>query len=511
MKLAVISDVTFEPVLKLIKRDPELDVQKYVYSDQIVSELIKADSILQGVDLLIIHFDSFFFRYTDAYITEILTAATGLAGRFSGIILLSNNLANGRHSSILKKNIGQQEQVILELEEAVKGVLATGNIYFYDIKKLISRNGQQNAYNFKLGFLYQMPYTKDFINALASELISYINFLITPEKKAIFVDCDNTLWFGILGEDGLDGIQCDRNARGVLFLQFQEFLLEKKREGFVLGLCSKNNEADVREAFEKLKMPLKWNDFLIKKVNWLNKSENLVDSALELNIGLDSFIFIDDNDFELQSILSLCPEVNTLKLTNDYNSFLDLCDNYWFKRKRLTKEDLEKSDQYYAEQQRNKIKASIHSFEDYLSSLEIKMDITVNNHNDFTRISQLTEKTNQFNFNKEPLSTEALENFAAQKNLIYGLRVSDKFGDYGLVGLILIETQDNRAILRNFLLSCRAFGRLIEDDFLNQVLKDLHTRELELHKIIFKETSKNAPARAFYDKFLKTGENAPVL
>ena len=489
---------------------PDFSVQKYVYSDQIVSELINSDSLLQGVDACIIHFDSFFYRYTDAYIAEILTAATALAGRFNGTVLLSNNLANGRHGSILKSNIGQQEQVIIELEKAVKGALQTSNLYFYDVKKLISGIGQQHAYNFKLGFLYQMPYTKDFISLLAAELTSIIGFLGTPEKKAIFVDCDNTLWHGILGEDGLEGIQCDRNAKGVLFFQFQEFLLEKKKEGFILGLCSKNNEADVQEAFEKLNMPLKWNDFLIKKINWLNKSENLRESAKELNIGLDSIIFIDDNEFELESVKSLCPEINTLRLTNDYNSFLTLCDNYWFKRKRLTKEDLEKTDQYLAEQQRNSIKDSVHSFAEYLESLEIKLDITINNSNDLARLSQLTEKTNQFNFNKEPLSIPALEKFIAENNIVYGLRVSDKFGDYGLVGLILVEIQEKQVLLRNFLMSCRALGRLIEDDFLNFVINDLRIRELELNKIVFKETAKNAPARAFYNKFIQSADKTSV-
>src|SRR5690606_42152616 len=134
----------------------------------------------------------------------------------------------------------------------------------YDVRKLVEQIGIQQAFNFKLGFLYQMPYTKPMLGMLASEIASMIRFLQTPEKKAILVDCDNTLWKGILGEDGLENIQCDRNAQGVLFYQFQEFLLEKKREGFILGLCSKNNEQDVKEDFDKLNMTLFWYDFIVK-------------------------------------------------------------------------------------------------------------------------------------------------------------------------------------------------------------------------------------------------------
>ena len=177
------------------------------------------------------------------------------------------------------------------------------------------------------------------------------------------IDCDNTLWKGILGEDGLEGIQCNKNAQGVLFFHFQEFLLEKKKEGFILGLCSKNNEEDVKEAFEKLNMPLKWDDFIIKKVNWQNKAENLKAAAKELNIGTDSFIFIDDNEFELQSVNSMLPEIHTQKADDrTMMSFYNYAMIIAFKRKRLTKEDLEKNEQYIAEQQRNNAKESVAFF-----------------------------------------------------------------------------------------------------------------------------------------------------
>ena len=187
-----------------------------------------------------------------------------------------------------------------------------------------------------------------------------------------------------------------------------------------------------------------------------------------------------------------------------YEDFLRLCDDYCFKRKRITAEDLEKNEQYLAEQKRNEAKSNVHSFEEYVASLGIKSDITVNNENDLPRLSQLTEKTNQFNFNKEPFSVVELEKFIASGSLIFGLRVSDKFGDYGLVGLILVEVNGRTAIMRNFLMSCRALGRLIENDFFDYVLADLGKRGVELSEIRFKETAKNKPARLFMDK-LETG------
>jgi len=174
-----------------------------------------------------------------------------------------------------------------------------------------------------------------------------------------------------------------------------------------------------------------------------------------------------------------------------------------------TAEDLGKTEQYRAEQQRSEAKNVSGSFEDYVKSLDIRMDVTVNHAQDLPRLAQLTEKTNQFNFNKEPLSIAALEQFMSDQNLVYGLRVNDKFGDYGLVGLMLIEVDKQDATIRNYLLSCRALGRGIEDDFLNFVTSDLRDKGLRLKDIIFRETAKNAPARIFLEK-IKTQEK-PAL
>lgn len=500
MNIAIISDVTFDLVLKQWEPEKDIVVKKYIYAGQLVPELLTIGGQLKDIEIVIIHFDSYFYRYSDQYIGEILEAVGNVANQFTGTVLVSNQFSSGRHLSVLKRNIGQHEQTVLELETLLKYTLVRSNVFFYDVKKLLASIGISHAYNFKLGFLYQMPYTKNMIGLLAVELASMMRFMSTPEKKAIMVDCDNTLWKGILGEDGVEGIQCDRNAQGVLFFQFQEFLLEKKKEGFILGLCSKNNEADVKAAFEKLNMPLKWDDFLIKKVNWQNKIENLKEAATELNIGLDSFIFVDDNEFELQSVNLLLPEVTTKKLSPVYDDFLRLSDDYCFKRKQVTREDIEKNEQYLAEQKRNDIKSSVHSFEEYIASLGIKSDITVNNMTDLPRLSQLTEKTNQFNFNKEALSIAALEKFITDGNLVYGLRVSDKFGDYGLVGLILVELDGSAGTMRNFLMSCRALGRLIENEFFEYVTNDLAGKGVNLKEILFKATAKNQPARLFMDK-----------
>lgn len=496
-RVKIISDITFDLVIKKIN-SKNFIIQNYIYTESIISSILSSIDHLKETDILVIHFDCFFHRYKNEFLQNLLLTIEGISNQFSGNILLSNSFRSVYNSSILKTSVGQEGQFMFLNKTLIEKLTNTNNVFMYDFSKIVNCIGSENAYNYNLGHLYQMPYTKKFIDALSSEIQSYIDFLLIPEKKVIFVDCDNTLWNGIIGEDGLEGIECDKNASGILFYYFQEFLLQKKKHGFLLGLSSKNNEQDVKEAFDRLNMPLKWDDFIIKKVNWEKKPDNLRSAAAELNLGTEAFILIDDSDFELKFINSVFPEIKTIKFTKDFESFLNLTDDFVFKRKVLTQEDIEKNAQYIAEQKRNSLKTKLNSFDEYIKTLEIKLDIFLNNKNELTRLSQMTEKTNQFNFNKEYFTVNQLEKFKNDKNLIYGLKVTDKFSDYGTVGLMLIKVHKNNAILYNYLLSCRALGRNIEYDFFQSVMEELKKNKIKLTSIVFKETSKNVPAKKFY-------------
>lgn len=501
MNLYVLSDVTFDLVLYQIKQHSEYTINDYNYSEDIVASLLSLHHRLEHIDLLIIHFDSYFRKYKKEQILEIIEQIETAAKIIKGNILLSNSFFNGLGNTDTKKNIGQNDQLPFEIHENLNSLIEHNNVYCYDFKKLLFDIGLQRSYNFNTGFLYQMPYTKELIKRLAAEIKNHIHFLNSPEKKAIFIDCDNTLWRGIVGEDGLNKIQCNKNADGIIFYHFQEFLQQKKKDGFILGLCSKNNESDVLEAFETLNMPLKWDDFVIKKINWNNKSENLKEAAKELNIRLSSFIFIDDSEFEIQSVNTIIPEVKTIHFTDNYMDFLSLCDDFSFKKKFITNEDLSKTKQYQAEGLRENEKEQAASFEEYIKKLNIKIDVLINNEINLERLSQLTEKTNQFNFNKKTFTVSQLKQFINAGNLVYELKVSDKFGDYGIVGLILIETKGNNdAVLMNYIISCRALGRNIEHQFFDFVLNDLQQRKIKLTEIVFVENERNIPARLFFDQ-----------
>ncbi len=497
---SVISDVTFDLILKKID-DASFTLRSYHFGNIIPSLLAPSGDLIYS-DNVILHFDSFFYRYTIEELSEILSASEQFSKNYRGNLLISNSLSQTFPKS-LSETIGEYGDGLNELRQLIESLKSQKNTYFYDFQKLISNIGLQHAYNFHLGHLYQMPYTKPVIEDFSRLLNSYLKFISEPEKKVIIVDCDNTLWNGILGEDGIDKIQCDKNVNGVLHLHFQHFLKQKKSEGFLLCICSKNNEDDVIEAFEKKSMPLKYDDFIIKKVNWHPKTQNIIEISEELSLGLESFIFIDDSSFEIESVNKILPQVHTFKFEKNYTKFLALTDDFAFKRKRLTAEDADKTAQYRAEQKRKDALQAISSFEDYVKQLDLKMEITVNNLNEIERYAQMTEKTNQFNFNKEIFSVKDLQNFIHNGNFIFGLKVSDKFGDYGVVGLILVQVENNHALLRNYLMSCRALGRGIEDNFFEQVLSMLTEKNISLTEIQFKETSKNKPAQDFYAKISK--------
>lgn len=497
---SVVSDVTFDLILKKMESGV-FSLNSYHFGN-IVSSLLSPSEDLKSADYVIVHYDTIFYRYSHEEMSEILNAVLYFSDKYKGDVFVSN-LWRETFARCLSETLGEYADGLHFFQEYIARLQAAKNVYFYDFDKVISKIGMQNAYNFQLGHLYQMPYSKSTIESTAKLLLAYLKFISSAEKKVIVVDCDETLWNGIVGEDGVDKIQCDKNAKGIIHFHFQQFLKQKQQEGFLLCICSKNNEKDVAEAFSKRNMPLKYDDFLIKKVNWQPKVQNIQEIAEELSLGLESFIFIDDSSFEIESLNNFLPQVQTFLFEKNYAKFLELTEDFAFKRKRLTAEDRKKMEQYHAEQTRKSLAETTKSFEEYIRQLELQLDVSVNNLNEIERYAQMTEKTNQFNFNKEAFSVRDLEMFIQKGNLVFGLKVSDKFGDYGTVGLMIVEVMNSEAVLRNYLISCRALGRGIEDRFFEIVIENLTKRGLTIKQIQFKETSKNKPAQEFYAKIMK--------
>lgn len=499
MKILVLSDISFQPIQKEINKIvPDWIIYSEYHED--LSIALMSDPS-DNYDFVLIHSEQIFHNKPIEFQKSFFLNVIDFCNRNTSTrIAVSNNWSISFELPDLKNSLGIQTDATKFYINFFESLKVTSNLYIFDLHNIVFREGMTNLYNFSLGILYQMPYTKKMIQYVSREFVDFFRFLSFEEKKAIVLDCDNTLWRGVIGEDGIDGIGCDNNADSIIYLKFQQFLTKRKEDGFLLCLCSKNNENDVKEVFEKKNMPLKWNDFIIKKVSWNEKSLQVKEIAKELNINEDSLIFIDDSLFELDLIKKYTSVKECIRFSNDYHDFLELTQNYVFRKKRILEVDKQKTRLYEFEQSRKEEESKFVNINDYLLSLNIVLDIRHNDLEDFERISQLTGKTNQFNFNKRPYSISELTDWIENGHDVYSLKVSDKFGDYGTVGIILVNRNGKNANIENFLMSCRALGKKIEEEFFNKVMNQLENQKIILDKIIFQETPKNIPAQLFIKK-----------
>lgn len=324
--------------------------------------------------------------------------------------------------------------------------------------------------------------------------------LLMKRRKCLVLDLDNTLWGGILGEDGVEGIKIGGGYPGNVYQMFQEIILEMKKMGVLLVVCSKNNEYEVWNAFEKnSNIVLNRNDFAAWRINWIDKATNIRQLQKDLNIGFDSMVFIDDNPVERDLVKQQLPDVIVPDFPSQPYELISfaksLIDNY-FKVYSVTKEDLEKTKQYKENALREQVKASYSDLGDYIRSLEIKIRIEEMDDISVQRVSQMTQKTNQFNLTTKRYSESEVRMKKGKGWHIYTLSVSDKYGDYGMTGCMMIKGNE----IDEFLLSCRILGKEIETAFAKSVLKILKGNGVRLVKATFVPTLKNAQVENFYDK-----------
>jgi len=289
--------------------------------------------------------------------------------------------------------------------------------------------------------LGHIPYTLPFYTSLGSTLFRLMFTLHSKPFKVIALDCDNTIWKGVCGEDGADGIQITES-----FKELQNFMIEQIKAGILVCLCSKNNEEDVFEVFNKRDdMLLKPEHLVSWRTNWNFKSENLKSLAEELNLGLDSFIFIDDNPVECAEVKANCPEVLTLQLPQNEELIPQFLKNIWaFDHIKVTEEDKKRTKMYQDNIQREKYHDSSLTLKDFLDGLQLKIDISIPKSEQLERVAQLTHRTNQFNFTTIRRTEAEVKDLLGndQTNCLIA-KVSDRFGDYGLVGVLFYTMESN--------------------------------------------------------------------
>ena len=396
----------------------------------------------------------------------------------------------------LSNTIRRLNQELLILKDTYSSVL------LLDLDMVASKIGHVNFHNNMQWHMSKMPFSNLAMRHISLEATKYITALKGDTKKCIILDCDNTLWGGVIGEDGVDGIALDQNHPGSYFIKFQKDLLNLKSQGILLAICSKNNEIDVMSVFQDNEnMVLKHNDFSCMKINWNLKPDNIKEIAKDLNIGLQHIIFIDDSHFEIEMVNELLPEVTTILVPKNLSELHNIFDNKgYFDKIQNSKLDSNRTEMYLAERERKKVFKSKSNLEDYFNSLELEARVRIMDLQDLTRVAQLTQKTNQFNLTTIRYTEQDIDFLGQSKDSdILTLKANDKFGAYGLIGLAVLRYAEETLEIDSFLLSCRAIGRGLEDVLLEQCVKQARTKEknLFLHHLL---KLKNSQVEYFFDK-----------
>ena len=329
--------------------------------------------------------------------------------------------------------------------------------------------------------------------------------LALQRKKCLVLDLDNTLWGGVLGEDGIDGIKLGGDYPGKAFSLWQQSLLQLSQVGVMLAVCSKNNEADVQEAWDKNpNMVLKREHFSALRINWQDKATNLRGLADELNIGLDSMVFVDDNPAERELIKQLLPQVEVPEFPPKpyqlMSFFKELVDNY-FRIYTVTSEDRAKTEQYRANAQRRAEQSRFADLESYLYSLDMQLDIIPADEHNVSRIAQMTQKTNQFNLTTHRYTEADVNQRLEQGWHIYCMRVSDRFGDSGITATVMLQPVDDYTVsIDTFLLSCRILGKGIEEAFIKTIFNLLRLDGYRVVNADYLPTARNGQTADFYER-----------
>lgn len=343
--------------------------------------------------------------------------------------------------------------------------------------------------------LAAIPYTPAMFAAIGTTVARTYHMLISPPYKVIAVDCDNTLWTGLCGEDGPEGIVLDQPR-----LILQKLLLDQHQKGTLLCLCSKNNTDDVLAVFQsRQEMPLGLRHFISHRINWEPKAGNLISLARELGVATDSFIFLDDNPVECEAMRTLLPEVLTLQMPDRPADIPEFIRHIWaFDRLKATREDQRRTDLYRQARERENLRQTAATVEDFLAGLNLKLDIQSLDDSHLARASQLTFRVNQFNLTTIRRTEAELAAILKQQDCTgFLIRASDRFGDYGIIGLVLLRCRFDTLEVDTFLLSCRALGRGMEHLIVAELAGLARARGLNTVVLRLTRTPKNQPATDF--------------
>lgn len=375
--------------------------------------------------------------------------------------------------------------------------------YIHDINYLSSVCGLKEWHDHEAWYLYKYAVRMSVIPDFAYSLASIIKSVYGKNKKVIDLDLDNTLWSGIIGDDGQEGIEIGpETAVGQSFSEFQEFLKGYKNYGVLLAVCSKNEEENALLGLNHPSSVLKPDDFVSIKANWDPKDRNIAESASDLNLGIDSFVFVDDNPAECAIVEGQLPQVNVINLTSVDDAMYQLSRSGYFEITSVSADDLKRSEMYAANAQRAAQQKSFGSYEDYLLSLDMNAEICGFLPVYIQRITQLTNKSNQFNVTtRRYTETEIREVSVSNNHICLCGRLADKFGDNGIVSVVIGKINGDVLDIDLWLMSCRVLKRDMEFAMLDELVRLAKERGITRFNGYYYKTAKNNMVSELFGTF----------
>ena len=396
-----------------------------------------------------------------------------------------------------------QSELIRQINRELRRIAAGFHgVYTLDYDALVSRHGSELWRDERKWLTARLPIAAGYLLQMAREWMRFIVPLSGRTAKVLVVDLDNTLWGGVIGEDGMAGIKVGAEYPGAAYQALHRTLLDLSRKGILLAVCSKNNLDDAMEALENHPgMLVRAKHFSAMRVNWTDKAQNLREIAQELNVGIDALAFLDDNPFEREQVRAALPEVTVIDLPKnplEYASVVRKCAA--FERLTLSAEDQQRSEMYAAQKQRAGAEQTFQSKEDFFCFLEQEAQLEPVSELTLARVAQLTQKTNQFNLTTRRYTEPEIAEMAKKPEWhIVSIKVRDRFGDHGLVGVAIAHDEGEQCEVDSFLLSCRVIGRTVETALLAHLAESAAQRGRKRLVGWFLPTKKNAPARDFYE------------
>lgn len=509
LKIAVAATFTAEPVEDYINWwCKEFGIKNEVVFapyNQVFQQLLDETSLVSlndGVNILLIRFEDWLrnnmsedaeqikkLEENYSYLLSVLKSKAKTIPYFVGVLPVGQYSNISQRVSDYIKAMNNRWKLALEDME---------NVYAMDCENLEEQFIIDTVFDSLKDTEAHMPFSDMYFSALGTFAARNICAWKKQNFKVIVLDCDNTLWKGVCGEEGAQGVIISEP-----FKRLQEFMLESYSKGMLLALCSKNNEADVWEVFDSNKgMLLKKEHFVSWRINWQSKADNIREIAHELNLGIDSFIFIDDSPVECSEVMTKLPEVLTLNLPENTEQIPSYLQHVWaFDRFKVTAEDGQRTQMYIAEKERKQMQESVPSLDGFIQGLELKMSMNLIEDSQYIRAAQLTHRTNQFNLSTIRRTEEELRLLTSLPGFkCHVIEVRDRFGDYGLVGEVISKENGDKLLIDTFLLSCRVLGRRIEAAILVGLKKLCIKTGAKVLEAEFRPTEKNMPFKQFLEK-----------